>query len=169
MVPAARQTKSAACAPTTSSDPEPPTGGNHRQPLAWAALARRRAVEVPGVTHSAPIPMGAVIGGLLFSSGIPGKDPATDRVPEDPARQAELMFRNVRTLLERAGGSLDDVAHVTVFVKDDAYREHLNREWVKAFPDPEARPARHTLRWDLPGGMLIQCELIAVLAGGGQE
>lgn len=122
-------------------------------------------MEIPGVTHNAPIPMGVRIGSLLFSSGIAGKDPATDRVPDDPARQAELMFTNMRILLERAGGKLDDVAHVTVFVKDDGYREHLNREWEKAFPDPEDRPARHTLRWDLPGGMLIQCELIAVLEG----
>lgn len=103
------------------------------------------------------------MGNLLFSSGIAGKDPATDRVPEDPARQAALMFANMRTLVERAGGTLSDVAHITIFVKEDAYRDHLNQEWVKAFPDPEDRPARHTLRWDLPGGMLIQCELIAVL------
>ncbi len=126
-------------------------------------LGRRQVVEIPGVTHNAPIPMGVKIGGVLFSSGIAGKDPSTDSVPNDPARQAELMFRNVRTLLERAGGSLDDIAHMTVFVKDDAYREHLNREWEKAFPDPADRPARHTLRWDLGGGMLIQCELVAVL------
>lgn len=113
--------------------------------------------------HNAPIPMGVKIGGFLFSSGISGKDPSADRLPDDPARQAELMFTNMRTLLERAGGTLDDVAHVTVYVKDDAYREHLNREWLAAFPDSDDRPARHTLRWDLPGGMLLQCELIAVL------
>ncbi len=115
------------------------------------------------MTHGAPIPMGVRIGGLVFSSGIMGKDPATDSLPDEPARQAELMFQHMRTLLERAGGSLDDVAHVTVYVKDDAYREHLNREWLKAFPDEHDRPARHTLLWDLPGGMLIQCELVAVL------
>jgi 2-iminobutanoate/2-iminopropanoate deaminase len=126
-------------------------------------LGKRQTVEVPGVTHGAPIPMGARIGNLLFSSGVMGKDPASDSLPDDPARQAELMFQNVRALLERAGGSLDDVARVTVYLKDNAYREHLNREWLKAFPDEHDRPARHTLLWDLPGGMLIQCELVAVL------
>ena len=92
-----------------------------------------------------------------------GKDPADDSLPDDPARQAELMFQNARTLLERAGASFDDVAHMTVFLKDNAYREHLNREWLKAFPDEHDRPARHTLLWDLPGQMLIQCELVAVV------
>jgi 2-iminobutanoate/2-iminopropanoate deaminase len=127
-------------------------------------LGRRTTLEVPGVTHGgAPIPMGVRIGNLVFSSGIMGKDPADDSLPDDPARQAELMFQNARTLLESAGASLDDVAHVRVFLKDNAYREHLNREWLKAFPDEHDRPARHTLLWDLPGQMLIQCELVAVV------
>jgi 2-iminobutanoate/2-iminopropanoate deaminase len=125
----------------------------------------RTTLEVPGVTHGgAPIPMGVRIGNLVFSSGIMGKDPADDSLPDDPARQAELMFQNARTLLEQAGASLDDVAHVTVFLKDDADREHLNREWIKTFPDEHDRPARHTLLWSLPGRMLIQCELVAVVA-----
>ena len=115
------------------------------------------------MSHDAPIPMGARLGNMVFSSGVAGKDPADGSLPPDPARQAELMFQNVRTLLEHAGATLDDVAHVTVYVKDNAYRQHLNREWLKAFPDEHDRPARHTLLWDLPGGMLIQCELVAVL------
>ena len=52
---------------------------------------------------------------------------------------------------------------MTVFITDEAYRDDLNREWLKAFPDPADRPARHTLRFDLPRGMLLQCEVIAVL------
>lgn len=116
------------------------------------------------MTHSAPIPMGAQIGNLVFSSAIAGKDPATDSLPDDPARQAELMFQNVRTFMELAGGTLDDIVRMTVFVKDDAYREHVNREWLKAFPDEHDRPARHTLAQDLRGGMLVQCELVAALA-----
>jgi 2-iminobutanoate/2-iminopropanoate deaminase len=126
-------------------------------------VVKRQSLEIPGVRHGAPIPMGARIGNLLFSSGVMGKDPATDALPDDPARQAELMFQNVRTLLELAGGDLGDVARFTVYLKDDAYREHLNREWLKAFPDEHDRPARHTLLWDLRGGMLMQCELVAVL------
>jgi 2-iminobutanoate/2-iminopropanoate deaminase len=126
-------------------------------------LGRRQTLEVPGVTHNAPIPMGARIGNVVYSSGIPGKDPASDSLPDDPGTQARLMFRNMRTLMEAAGGSLDDVVSVTVFVRDNAYREHLNREWLVAFPDEHDRPARHTLLWDLPSGMLLQCQLVGVL------
>ena len=107
--------------------------------------------------------MGVRLGNLVFSSGISGKDPADGSLPPDAARQAELMFQHVRTLLEDAGAGLDDVARMTVYIKDDAYRDDLNREWLKAFPDESDRPARHTLVWDLRGGMLLQCELVAVV------
>jgi hypothetical protein len=31
------------------------------------------------------------------------------------------------------------------------------------FPNEHDRPARHTLLWNLPGDMLVQCEIVAVL------
>jgi 2-iminobutanoate/2-iminopropanoate deaminase len=126
-------------------------------------MVKRQVLEVPGVSHNAPIPMGAKIGKMICSSGISGMDPETHTIPPDPAKQAELMFRNLRTLLEAGGASPDNVAHMTVFIKDNSLREHLNVEWNRMFPDEHDRPARHTLVYDLGGGMLIQCEVMAVL------
>lgn len=127
-------------------------------------MVRRQVLEVPGVSHgNAPIPMGVRIGNLLFSGGISGMDPRTHTIPPEPARQAELMFANLRTLLEAGGATPANVAHMTVFVKDNALRDQLNVEWLKMFPDEEDRPVRHTLVYDLAGAMLIQCEVIAVL------
>jgi 2-iminobutanoate/2-iminopropanoate deaminase len=127
-------------------------------------MTRRRVLEVEGVSHRAPIPMGVEIGGLVFSSAIAGRDPATGELPPDPARQAELVFDHARALLAAAGTGPEAVARMTVYVRDDAYREDVNREWLKMFPDEHDRPARHILRWDLQDGMLIQCELVALLA-----
>lgn len=117
------------------------------------------------MTHDAPIPMGVRLGQLIVSSGIAGKDPSTGELPADPARQTELMFRNVRTLLKAGEAGIGDIARMTVYVKDIAYREHVNREWLKMFPDEHDRPARHTLVYDLRGGMLVQCELVAMVDG----
>ncbi len=129
-------------------------------------MPRRRVLEVEGVAHRAPIPMGVEIGGLVFSSAIMGRDPATGELPPDPARQAELVFRHVRTLLAEAGTGPESVARMSVYVQDDAYREDVNREWLKMFPDENDRPARHITRIDLQQGMLIQVELVAVLDRG---
>ena len=126
-------------------------------------MTKRRVIEVPGVSHDAPIPMGVRLGNLVVSSGIAGKDPQTGLLPPDAGRQVELMFQHVRTLMAAAGGSPADIARMTVYVKDIAYREQLNREWLRMFPDEDDRPSRHTLQWDLRGGMLVQCEILAVL------
>lgn len=126
-------------------------------------MVKRQVLEVPGVSHNAPIPMGAKVGNMIFSSGISGMDPETHAIPPDPAKQVELMFRNLRTLLAAGGASPDNVAHMTVFIKDNSVREHLNLEWNTMFPDEHDRPARHTLLYDLAGAMLIQCEVTAVL------
>jgi enamine deaminase RidA (YjgF/YER057c/UK114 family) len=40
----------------------------------------------------------------------------------DPGAQAEQACRNIRQLMEEAGGSIKDVCKLTVFVTDVAYR-----------------------------------------------
>jgi 2-iminobutanoate/2-iminopropanoate deaminase len=125
---------------------------------------RLRSIEVPGVTHgSVPIPMGARVGNMIFSSGLMGKDPATDTLPSDGTSQARFVFQNLRTLLENGGATLEDVGRVTVFIKDNSIRDAINAEWLHCFPDPHDRPARHTLVYDLQGGMLVQLEVVAVV------
>jgi 2-iminobutanoate/2-iminopropanoate deaminase len=125
---------------------------------------RRRSLEIPGVTHgAAPIPMGARVGNTIYSSGISGKDPATDKLPADVTSQARFAFENMRTLLQVGGASLRDVVRMTVYLKEDSGREALNREWLACFPDPHDRPARHVLIHALPGAMQIQLEIIAVV------
>jgi 2-iminobutanoate/2-iminopropanoate deaminase len=66
-------------------------------------------------------------------------------------------------VLKNGGAALEDVAHVTAYVKDNSQREALNAEWLLCFPDPHDRPARHTQVTDLQGGMLMQIEIIAVV------
>jgi len=48
----------------------------------------------------------------------------------------------MRTLLEQAGGSLDDVGHITVFIVDNSMRDHVNKQWFECFPDEHDRPHR---------------------------
>lgn len=107
--------------------------------------------------------MGARVGNMLYSSGIPGVDPATSKLGDDAASQARFAFANLRTLLQVGGAGLEHVVRVTVYLKDSSAREHVNAEWLKCFPDPHDRPARHTLMYDLQHGMLLQLEAVAVI------
>ena len=125
---------------------------------------RPRSIELANVTHgSVPIPAGARVGNMVFSSGIMGKDPATDTLPADGPSQVRFAFQNMRELLRLAGASLEDVGHVKVYLADDTLRPVVNEHWLQCFPDPDDRPARHTMLHDLPGGMLVQLEIIAVV------
>lgn len=122
----------------------------------------KRSLHVPGVTHgNVPIPLGARVGPLIASSGIAGKDPATDKVATDPADQARLAFANMEALVRAGGGTPADIARVTVFVKDDSVRPHVNAAWLAMFPDADDRPARHTQLVDLQHGMVLQLEMLA--------
>jgi 2-iminobutanoate/2-iminopropanoate deaminase len=127
----------------------------------------RRSVEVPGLHHGGlPIPMASVVGNILASSGISPLDPATGGIPDAVEDQVELVFANVRRVLEAAGGRPDDVVKCTVFVRDKAIRPIIDKYWTEMFPDEASRPARHTLRIDLAGSMQIQLEILAVLGEG---
>lgn len=123
---------------------------------------RRRVLGVPGIAHQNPIPQAVAIGGLVVSSAIFGEDPATGEVPADAARQVELAFAHMRTMLEQADTGPESVAKLTVYLHDDADRAHVNTEWLRMFPDPDDRPARHTVHKDMRRGMRVQLEFIAV-------
>lgn len=125
-------------------------------------MSRRRCFELPGVAHRAPIPMAAQVGRLLHSSGIPGLDPVTGEMPAEAAVQGDNAFRHMQALLAQAGASLDDVARITFFIKEEAHRQVVNELWLKYFPQDGNRPARHILLYEhLRGGMLVQIEFMA--------
>lgn len=125
---------------------------------------RRRSIEVAGIGHNAPIPMGSRVGSLVYSSGIMGADPDGGRLPEDGREQVRLVFANLRAFLQAAGVTDDDVVRMTVYLSRDDLRSAVNDEWLVMFPDPESRPARHTVVHELPGRMQVQLEVVAVAA-----
>jgi enamine deaminase RidA (YjgF/YER057c/UK114 family) len=126
----------------------------------------RRSIEVAGLRHGAPIPQASVVGNLLVSGGISPVDPETGAIPDGTDEQVAMAFANVRRVLAAAGGSPEDVVKCTVFVPDKAIRPVVDKYWVEMFPDAASRPARHTLRSDLQGGMQLQLEIMAVLGQG---
>jgi enamine deaminase RidA (YjgF/YER057c/UK114 family) len=126
-------------------------------------MAKRKSIHVQGMEHGAPIPNGVVLGNLVFSSAISGKDAKTGVLSDDPAEQARAMFRNLELLMEQAGGTSDNIAHMKVYLKEEKYRDAVNQAWLEMFPDEHDRPARHALKVELRGNVLFQIEVVAVL------
>ena len=126
-------------------------------------MGRRQVIDLSGMGHRAPISLAVRIDNMLYSSGISGRDAEKDAMPEDAAGQAACMFRNIERVMEAAGGSTSDIIYVQLRLQDRALREHIDPHWLAMFPDPEDRPARHAENADLGGGMLMQCQITAVL------
>lgn len=126
-------------------------------------MANRKSIHIPGMEHGAPIPNGVVMANMIFSSAISGKDAKTGVLSPDPDEQAEAMFRNLRLFMESAGGAPGHIASMKVYLKEEKYRESVNKAWLKMFPDDHDRPARHSLKVELRGEVLFQIEVIAVL------
>jgi enamine deaminase RidA (YjgF/YER057c/UK114 family) len=108
------------------------------------------------------VPAAARIGPFVATSGIRGVDCATGQLPDDLIEQIRHMFLNLRTVIEKAGGGVEDILKVTIWIATPAARVALNAPWCELFPDPASRPARHILSYDLPGGMLVQCDALAI-------
>lgn len=126
-------------------------------------MAKRKSIEIKGFTHQNPIPNATRIGNILVSGVVVGFEPGTRDIPADLDRQLENMFTHVKAIVEAAGGTTDDIIKLTVWLKNPGDRELLNRHWTRMFPDPHARPSRHTLPMAGGGaGTLVQCDVMAV-------
>jgi 2-iminobutanoate/2-iminopropanoate deaminase len=99
-------------------------------------------------------------GNLIFIAGQVAMDPQTQETPKSFAKQLHLIIKNLKTILESAGSSLDNILKTTVFLKDlsnyaeynEIYRQYFKTEF----------PARSTVIADLVHeDFLIEIEAIA--------
>lgn len=137
---------------STASSPTNPT---------IAPTPVRRSINVDGLAHKFPVPNACMLGNLVVSGAIHPTDPATRQIPGDLSSQCAQVFANMRAVVEKAGGSTSDIIKMTVYLRDRDNRGPLNAEWVKMFPDPDSRPARHAQPLLIEGPSLIQCDFMA--------
>jgi 2-iminobutanoate/2-iminopropanoate deaminase len=129
-------------------------------------MAKRKSVNYPGYKHQNPIPNGSRIGNIAMSSIMNGTEPGTRNVPPDLAGQVVNIFKHIRAFVEAAGGTADDIIKINFWMKQPSTgRAALNDEWVKMFPDENARPARHTLVLGPDSTHLVTCDVTAVIGG----
>ncbi len=111
-----------------------------------------------------PYSQGIIAGGcILFVSGQIPIDPATGELVkgsfEDKVRR---VMENIKAIVEAAGGSMDDIVKVNVYITDISLFSEFNRiyaEYFKGLP-----PARAVVQVAaLPLGVELEVEAIAYL------
>ena len=99
-------------------------------------------------------------GNLIFVAGQVAIDPQTQETPASFAGQLHLILKNLKTILESAGSSLDNILKTTVFLKDLSNYAEYNEIYRKYFKN--GLPARSTVVADLVReDFLIEIEAIA--------
>ncbi|MEU1215606.1 Rid family detoxifying hydrolase [Streptomyces sp. NPDC005790] len=113
-------------------------------------------------TPAAPLSQGIRKGPILQVSGQLPFDPATGAiVGTTVAEQTTQTLRNVTAVLKAAGAGLKDVVILRVHLTDPAHLPELNE--VYAATIGEDFPARTTVYVQLPPGLLVEIDALAVL------
>jgi reactive intermediate/imine deaminase len=98
---------------------------------------------------------------MVFISGQLGIDPASGNLANGFDAQAHQVFRNLRAVCEEAGGQLQDIVRLGVFLTDMGDFFRFNQNMSEYFSEPD--PARAAVQGvALPKGGLVEAEGILI-------
>lgn len=105
---------------------------------------------------------GVRAGQTVYLSGQIGLDPASMQMVDGIEAQIVRVFENLRAVAQAAGGSLDDVVKLNVYLTDLAHFTRVNEIMAKYFREPY--PARAAVGVaSLPRGGLVEMDAILVI------
>ena len=108
------------------------------------------------------------VGNTVYLSGQIPLDPATMQLVEGFENQVRRVFDNLKAVCEAAGGSLNDLVKVNVFLIELGNFARVNEVMATYFEEPY--PARAAVGVSaLPRGAQVEIEGVMVLALTGQS
>jgi 2-iminobutanoate/2-iminopropanoate deaminase len=122
---------------------------------------RKTVTAERGPAPAGPYSHAVVANGFVFISGQGPVSPETGTMPDAFADQVRQTLKNVQTILEAAGSSLDDVVKVNAYVTDLTRFAEFNDVYKEFFRDDP--PARTTVATALLG-ILVEVDCIAAIS-----
>jgi enamine deaminase RidA (YjgF/YER057c/UK114 family) len=125
----------------------------------------KKIVPVPGLIDSSDFGFSHCVtsGDLVFVSGECGHG-ADGAIPEDFREQARLALDAVRLAVEAAGGTLDDVVSMTVFITHREYYPVFSEVRKEFFPDRFPTSAAVGVSFLVPPGAMIEIQATAIVS-----
>jgi 2-iminobutanoate/2-iminopropanoate deaminase len=113
---------------------------------------------------------GVRVGNQLWVSGQVPFDASGELVGDgDIEAQCIQVMDNLKSVVEEAGGRLDDVVKITTYLTDPMFREPVQAVRRRYFPGPR-HPASATVVADMiVPGVLVEIEAVAVLGARDPE
>ncbi len=121
---------------------------------------RSKVVTANAPSAIGPYSQAVCVGNLIFTSGqIPLCPETGEMVGSDITEQAHRVCKNLKAVLEAAGGSLQSAVKTTCFLSDISDFAKFNEVYAQYFTD---KPARSCVAVkELPKGALVEVEVIA--------
>ena len=128
-------------------------------------MPRGERVNPPGIhTPQANYSHVTRVGSTLYISGQLGLDPEGKLVgPGDAEAQAEQCYRNLKTIVEHFGGSLDDIVKITQYITDLAFRPLIARPRDRYLGTPGPSSTLVVIKGLAAPEYLVEIEAIAIL------
>lgn len=120
-----------------------------------------RTEEAPGAVG--PYSQAVRVGSFLYTAGQIGLDPQSGQmVADDIELQTERVLKNLKAVLQAAGGDLSNIVKTTVFMIDMSEFGAMNSVYARFFGDePPARSAVQVAALPLEGR--VEIEAVAYL------
>jgi enamine deaminase RidA (YjgF/YER057c/UK114 family) len=113
------------------------------------------------LTAAYAVPPGARI---VFFSGLTAKDSEARTIaPGDAGAQADHIFDAIDDALRRAGGSLDDVIRLTIYLQDRADAPAVGRVRARRFATAPPPASTMLIAQLMSDDQLVEIEAIAAL------
>jgi enamine deaminase RidA (YjgF/YER057c/UK114 family) len=139
--------------------PDPPVQINA---VAVRNLEGRKAVYPANFSKDESASPGMLTHDRLFISSMSGIDPATGKVPDDPAAQVDLALDRMTAVVKAAGLEMSHVVFVNPYLTADIPTRVMNERYAKRFEFGNT-PGRATIEVSsLPGGARIEYTGVAV-------
>lgn len=102
----------------------------------------------------------------MVTSAISDPDPGTGKCLASKARRAAYCRAHLRNALDDAIADPQDDAWVEMKLREFGDRPSIDPLWPGMYPSPQLRPARHTIRPELPEGCIFHLVATAILPEG---
>lgn len=121
----------------------------------------------PGRDRERGYSFGLQAGNTVWTGGqVPYDETATLIGEGDPRAQADQCLKNIAAVLAEAGGTLDDIVHLTIYVRSRDYYTPCREARLSAFTDPNY-PALTVIAGNefAQAEFLVEMEAVAVVDG----
>ena len=130
--------------------------------VAVRSVEDKKPIYPPNYKSEDTAPPGMLTHDRLFISGMAGTDPASGRVPADPAAQVDLALDQLEAVVRAAGLELKNMVFVNPYLTRETPIRVMNDRYARRFEFGNT-PARATIQVSsLPGGAHIEYTGVAV-------